>query len=116
MPGTFRDVAPTWLPSAPTLGAPVGPAGTAAGPVPLKVAAMTTMTKPHTTTTTSGTPELPPETLEGSRARAGEPDRTNSYFPEDMAELHAAGHLAAVRPAEPRGWGPAPAVTTARAP
>src|SRR3546814_10549858 len=96
MPGTFRDVAPTWLPSAPTLCAPVGPAGTAAGPVPLKVAAMTTMTKPRTTTTTSGTPELPTEMLEGFRARAGELDRNNSYFAEDLAELRAAGYLAAV--------------------
>src|SRR3546814_3160333 len=66
---------------------------------------MTTMTKPHTTTTTSGTPELPTEMLEGFRARAGERDRTNSYFAEDLAELRAAGYLAAVVPAELGGWG-----------
>ena len=40
----------------------------------------TTITSPQLT-------ELPIEMLERFRARAGELDRTNAYFDEDLAEL-----------------------------
>ena len=54
----------------------------------------------HTTTT-----ELPTEMLERFQSRAGELDRTNAYFEQDLAELRSAGYLAAVVPAEQGGWG-----------
>ena len=43
--------------------------------------------------------------LERFRARAGELDRTNSYFHEDLAELRELGYLAAAVPAHLGGWG-----------
>jgi alkylation response protein AidB-like acyl-CoA dehydrogenase len=49
--------------------------------------------------------ELPVEMLEGFRARAGELDRTNTYFHDDLAELRAFGYLAAAVPAEFGGAG-----------
>lgn len=49
--------------------------------------------------------ELPEEMLERFRARAGELDRTNAYFHEDLAELRQVGYLAAAVPAELGGWG-----------
>ena len=49
--------------------------------------------------------ELPVEMLEAFRARAGELDRTNTYFHDDLEELRAAGYLAAVVPAELGGGG-----------
>jgi alkylation response protein AidB-like acyl-CoA dehydrogenase len=67
------------------------------------VAAMTTAT-----ITTIGTPirtELPAEMLERFRARAGDLDRTNRFFEEDLAELRAFGYLAAAVPVHLGGWG-----------
>jgi alkylation response protein AidB-like acyl-CoA dehydrogenase len=49
--------------------------------------------------------ELPTEMLERFRARAGDLDRTNAYFEEDLAELRAIGYLAAAVPTELGGWG-----------
>jgi len=49
--------------------------------------------------------ELPTDALERFRARAGELDRTNTYFHEDLAELQELGYLAAAVPAELGGWG-----------
>lgn len=49
--------------------------------------------------------ELPVEMLEGFRARAGELDRTNTYFHEDLDELRSAGYLAAAVPVEFGGAG-----------
>ena len=49
--------------------------------------------------------ELATDMLERFRRRAGELDRTNSYFHEDLADLRAAGYLAAAVPAELGGWG-----------
>jgi alkylation response protein AidB-like acyl-CoA dehydrogenase len=61
----------------------------------------TTMTTTLPTTPT----ELPTEMLEGFRARAGDLDRANAYFEEDLAELRAAGYLAAAVPTALGGWG-----------
>ena len=69
------------------------------------VAAMSTTI---TTTTTRQLTELPTDMLERFRARAGELDRTNTYFHEDLAELRALGYLAAAVPAAPRRLGPRP--------
>jgi alkylation response protein AidB-like acyl-CoA dehydrogenase len=49
--------------------------------------------------------ELTTDLLEGFRARAGELDRTNSYFHEDLAELTELGYLAAAVPRDFGGWG-----------
>lgn len=49
--------------------------------------------------------ELPTEMLERFRSRAGEFDRSNSYFDEDLVELRAAGYLAAAVPTRYGGWG-----------
>ena len=49
--------------------------------------------------------ELPLELLEGFHARAGELDRTNSYFDDDLSELRELGYLAAAVPAHLGGWG-----------
>src|SRR5688572_6726797 len=49
--------------------------------------------------------ELPSDMLERFRARAGELDRTNTYFHEDLAELREFGYLAAAVPAHLGGWG-----------
>jgi alkylation response protein AidB-like acyl-CoA dehydrogenase len=49
--------------------------------------------------------ELPTEMLERFRSRAGQLDRTNSYFAEDLAELRACGYLTAAVPAHLGGWG-----------
>lgn len=57
------------------------------------------------TTTDTTTRQLPTEMLERFRARAGEHDRTNTYFEEDLAELRAIGYLAAAVPSERGGWG-----------
>ena len=53
--------------------------------------------------------ELPTDMLERFRARAGELDRTNAYFDEDLAELRAAGYLAAAVPSQFGGGGLTPA-------
>ncbi len=57
----------------------------------------TTLTRPRA--------ELTTELLEGFRARAGELDRTNAYFHEDLTELTELGYLAAAVPSELGGWG-----------
>jgi alkylation response protein AidB-like acyl-CoA dehydrogenase len=49
--------------------------------------------------------ELPSDLLERFRARAGELDRTNGYFADDLAELREIGYLAAAVPAHLGGWG-----------
>jgi alkylation response protein AidB-like acyl-CoA dehydrogenase len=49
--------------------------------------------------------ELPTDLLERFRARAGELDRTNGYFADDLAELREIGYLAAAVPAHLGGWG-----------
>jgi alkylation response protein AidB-like acyl-CoA dehydrogenase len=49
--------------------------------------------------------EIPAEMLERFRARAGELDRANAYFADDLAELRSIGYLAAAVPAEFGGWG-----------
>jgi alkylation response protein AidB-like acyl-CoA dehydrogenase len=49
--------------------------------------------------------ELPTEMLERFRSRAGELDRTNSYFYEDLAELREIGYLTAAVPVHLGGWG-----------
>jgi len=51
------------------------------------------------------TTELPIDMLERFRARAGELDRTNSYFHDDLAELRSLGYLAAAVPEHLGGWG-----------
>ena len=57
------------------------------------------------TTTNPVRYELPVDMLEGFRARAGELDRTNTYFHEDLDELRSFGYLAAAVPAEFGGAG-----------
>ena len=62
----------------------------------------------ETITTMTQTPirtELPTEMLERFRARAGELDRSNAYFDEDLAELRSVGYLAAAVPTHLGGWG-----------
>jgi alkylation response protein AidB-like acyl-CoA dehydrogenase len=49
--------------------------------------------------------ELPEEMLHRFRSRAGELDRTNTYFAEDLAELRSIGYLAAAVPEDLGGWG-----------
>ncbi len=49
--------------------------------------------------------ELPTDMLERFRSRAGELDRTNSYFHEDLAELREIGYLTAAVPVHLGGWG-----------
>jgi alkylation response protein AidB-like acyl-CoA dehydrogenase len=68
---------------------------------------MTSTLNPTTPVSTAvPTPtELPIELLEGFRSRAADLDRTNAYFAEDLAELRAAGYLAAAVPAHLGGWG-----------
>ena len=61
--------------------------------------AVMTMTLPTTPTA------LPEEVLDGFRARAGELDRANAYFDDDLAELRSAGYLAAAVPTDLGGWG-----------
>lgn len=63
------------------------------------------MSTTATITTLRPRTELPTDMLERFRARAGELDRTNSYFDEDLAELRDAGYLAAAVPEHLGGWG-----------
>jgi alkylation response protein AidB-like acyl-CoA dehydrogenase len=51
------------------------------------------------------THRLSDELLDGFRARAGDHDRTNTYPHDDLAELRAAGYLAAIVPVHHGGWG-----------
>jgi alkylation response protein AidB-like acyl-CoA dehydrogenase len=53
----------------------------------------------------SQTREIPTDMLERFRLRAGELDRNNAYFHQDLADLREIGYLAAVVPAEFGGWG-----------
>lgn len=72
------------------------------------VAGMTTTTTAIRNTTTTDeiqATELPIEMLERFRSRAGELDRNNSYFFEDLEELRAIGYLGAAVPSELGGWG-----------
>src|SRR5262245_30461975 len=64
---------------------------------------MTITSEPEVTTAPST--ELSVDLLESFRARAGELDRTNTYFHEDLADLRAAGYLAAAVPTDLGGWG-----------
>jgi alkylation response protein AidB-like acyl-CoA dehydrogenase len=48
---------------------------------------------------------LPDDMLERFRSRAGELDRSNRYFHDDLAELRDFGYLAAAVPAHLGGWG-----------
>ncbi len=66
---------------------------------------MTITTHDERTTDTAAGRQLPTEVLERFRSRAGELDRTNSYFADDLADLRAAGYLAAAVPAAHGGWG-----------
>ncbi|MBL7498393.1 acyl-CoA/acyl-ACP dehydrogenase [Frankia sp. CNm7] len=69
------------------------------------------MTETLTSTTDTDSPvrrrptELPVEMLERFRSRAGELDRANAYFDEDLRELREIGYLAAAVPVEHGGWG-----------
>ena len=68
----------------------------------------TTTTTVPTSTSTISPPrrsELPTDMLERFRGRAGELDRTNAYFHEDLAELRAVGYPAAAVPEHLGGWG-----------
>ena len=70
------------------------------------MAAMTiTASTTTTTTTTTRQQELPADMLLRFRERAGELDRTNAYFHEDLAELRSVGYLAAAVPVHHGGWG-----------
>lgn len=64
-----------------------------------------TGTKAATGSTTPELRRLPDGMLEGFRARAGDLDRANAYFTEDLAELRSAGYLAAAVPTHLGGWG-----------
>ncbi len=50
-------------------------------------------------------PQLPEQMLETFRARAGELDRANAYFNDDLQDLRNAGYLAAAVPSALKGWG-----------
>jgi alkylation response protein AidB-like acyl-CoA dehydrogenase len=58
-----------------------------------------------TTIRTTDLTEIPAELLERFHARAGELDRTNTYFAEDLFDLREIGYLAAAVPADLGGWG-----------
>src|SRR5262245_42690186 len=62
-------------------------------------------TNAPTTSSQPGRAALDEATLERFRARAGELDRTNTYFHEDLADLQAVGYLAAAVPVHHGGWG-----------
>ena len=68
---------------------------------------VTSMTNTLTTTNTPIRPraELPEDMLERFRKRAGDLDRANAYFDDDLEELREAGYLAAAVPTELGGWG-----------
>jgi alkylation response protein AidB-like acyl-CoA dehydrogenase len=68
-------------------------------------AIVATMTNTATITTLRPRRELPTDMLERFRARAGDLDRTNTYFHEDLAELREFGYLAAAVPVHLGGWG-----------
>src|SRR5688500_7736514 len=99
MPWSVRAVAHIALPPG---SAAAGACGTAVIAAFVSVGSMTA-----TIITTNGDDafsleqrQLTTEMLERFRARAGDLDRTNAYFEEDLAELRAIGYLAAAVPAE----------------
>ena len=51
------------------------------------------------------TTSIADDVLDRCRQRAGESDRTNTYFHEDLAELRECGYLAAPVPVHYGGWG-----------
>jgi alkylation response protein AidB-like acyl-CoA dehydrogenase len=51
------------------------------------------------------TPSLTTGRLERFRSRAGDLDRANAYFVEDLDELRSAGYLSAAVPDQHGGWG-----------
>src|SRR3712207_4013384 len=63
------------------------------------------MTDTITMTRTDIPTELPTEMLERFRARAGDLDRANAYFADDLVELRDFGYLAAAVPVHLGGWG-----------
>lgn len=67
-----------------------------------------TLTDTRTDTPTarrSEHPGLPVDMLERFRSRAGDLDRDNAYFVDDLRELREVGYLTAAVPAERGGWG-----------
>lgn len=83
----------------------MGADGSAVGAAAPIVAPMTDTLTPTDTPTRPQPPQLPTEMLERFRVRAGDLDRSNDYFAEDLAELRAAGYQAAVVPTGLGGWG-----------
>jgi len=63
------------------------------------------MTDTLTLTPSHASSALPTDMLDRFRARAGDLDRNNAYFDEDLAELRAFGYLAAAVPAHLGGGG-----------
>jgi len=59
----------------------------------------------HTDTSGEAHGVIPTELLDGFRSRAGDLDRDNAYFADDLAELRDIGYLAAAVPVERGGWG-----------
>lgn len=55
--------------------------------------------------TTLARTHLPVDLLERFRLRAGELDRNNAYFHQDLADLRDIGYLGALVPTELGGWG-----------
>ena len=85
----------------------MGADGSDVGAACRTVADMSTTITPDTTAHEPMAPprSLPTDMLERFRARAGDLDRTNSYFEEDLAELRSVGYLGAAVPAHLGGWG-----------
>ena len=70
---------------------------------PMNTTTMTTTTPVESATGFRG--PLPVAALQPFQARAGDLDRANTYFAEDLAELRSFGYLAAAVPVEHGGWG-----------
>lgn len=64
-----------------------------------------TMNDTMTITRSDSRTELTTDVLERFRSRAGELDRANTYFAEDLADLRELGYLAAAVPEHLGGWG-----------
>lgn len=69
----------------------------------MAIAKVADMTNTLSSTRTNHTLDI--GMLERFRARAGELDRTNTYFHEDLADLRTVDYLAAVVPTHHGGWG-----------
>lgn len=63
------------------------------------------MTNTLTHTATDTPTQIPEAMLEAFRTRAGELDRSNTYFHEDLDDLRSIGYLGAAVPASLGGWG-----------